>query len=58
MHSLKIKLQKCYNIKGKLNNIEQVQKGYQEIDIWKVNEFNFLKLRKKLGNLQIGRVKI
>ena len=25
-----------------LNNLEQVQMEYREMDIWKVNEFNFL----------------
>ena len=25
-----------------LNNVEQVQMEYKEMDIWKVNEFNFL----------------
>ena len=25
-----------------LNNMEQVQMEYREMDIWKVNEFNFL----------------
>ena len=24
------------------NNVEQVQMEYKEMDIWKVNEFNFL----------------
>ena len=42
MNSLKIKLQKCYNVKGDLNNMEQVEMEYKEIDIWKVNEINFL----------------
>ena len=31
-----------YNVKGKFNNMEQLEMEYQEIDIWKVNEFNFL----------------
>ena len=39
MNSLKIK---CYNVKGKLNNMEQVQMEYLEMDIWKINEFIFL----------------
>ena len=28
MNSLKIKLQKCLNVKGKLNNMEQLQMEY------------------------------
>ena len=28
MNSLKIKLQKCLYVKGKLNNMEQLQMGY------------------------------
>ena len=28
MNSLKIKLQKCQNVKGKLNNMEQVEMKY------------------------------
>ena len=39
---MKIKLQKCENAKRKLNNMEQVQMGYWEMDIEKVNKFNFL----------------
>ena len=39
MNSLKLK---CWNVKGKLNNMEQLQTEYWEIDICKVNEFNFL----------------
>ena len=38
MNSLKIKKQ---NVKRKLNNMEQIQIEYCEIDIWKVNEFIF-----------------
>ena len=39
MYSLKIK---CQNVKRKLNNMEQVQMEYLEMDIQKVNEFYFL----------------
>ena len=38
MNSLKKSLK---NVKGKLNNMEQVQMKYWEMDIWKVNEFDF-----------------
>ena len=41
-NSLKIKLQKCWNVKQKLNNMDQVEMKYQEIGIWKVKKFNFL----------------
>ena len=34
MNSLKIK---CQNAKSKLNNMEQGQMEYWEMDIWKVN---------------------
>ena len=30
------------NVKRKLNNMERVQIKYWEMDIWKVNYFNFL----------------
>ena len=33
---------KGQNVKGKLNNVEQVHIEYREMDIWKVNKFNFL----------------
>ena len=36
--------------------MKQVEMKYQEMNIWKVNEFNFLKM-KKLRNLQAGGVK-
>ena len=52
-NSLKVKLQKCLNVKGKLNNIEQIEIEYLETDILKVNEFSFL--NKKV--LQAGGVK-
>ena len=42
MNSLKIKLKKCLNVKGKLNNMEQVRMAYWEMDIRKINEFTFL----------------
>ena len=42
MNSLKIKPQKCQSVKGKLNNMEQVQIEYCKINIWKVDEFNIL----------------
>ena len=42
MNNVKIKLQNCQNLKAKLNSIEQVQMEYWEMDIEKVNEFNFL----------------
>ena len=33
---------KCENVKRKLSNMEKVQMEYWEMDVWKVNEFNFL----------------
>ena len=43
MKSLKIKRNKCCeDAKGKLNNIELVQIENLEIDIWKLDDFNFL----------------
>ena len=42
MNSLKIKLQKCLNVKGKLNNMEQLQMEYWEMDFEKVSGFNIL----------------
>ena len=41
MNSLKIKLQKCYNCKRKLNNMEQVEMEYYEMDIYKVHVLIF-----------------
>ena len=40
MNSLKLKLQKYLNVKGKLNNMEQVLMEYWQMDIEKVNNFN------------------
>ena len=41
MNNLKIKLEKCLNVKEKLNNIEQLQMEYCKMDFEKVNEFVF-----------------
>ena len=41
IYDLKIKLQTCWNIQGKLSNLEQIQMEYWEMDIWKGNEYNF-----------------
>ena len=37
------KVTKMLNVKGKLNNMELVEMKYREMDIWKVNQFNFFK---------------
>ena len=42
MNSLKIKLEKCLNIKEKLNNMEQLQMEYLDMGFEKVKKFNFL----------------
>ena len=39
MNSMKINWE---NVKRKLNNLKQVHMKYRKMDIWKVNEFNFL----------------
>ena len=56
MDSLKIKPQKCWNVKGKPNNMEQVQMEYWEMDIEKVNEFNFLD--EEAEEFQVDGVKV
>ena len=42
MNNVKIELQSCQNLKAKLNSTEQVLMEYWEMNIEKVNEFNFL----------------
>ena len=42
VNSFKINLWKNLNFKGELNNKEQLHMKYWEMDIEKVNEFNFL----------------
>ena len=39
---MKIRLQKCENVRGKLSNMEQVKMDYWEMDIEESSKFNFL----------------
>ena len=39
---MKIRLQKCENVRGKLSNMEQVKMVYWEMDIEESSKFNFL----------------